>query len=100
VRSKAGALAEFDAAAAEFGKVSGPHVRVTGTAVHLGVSSGENATDAIALASKVDSLFATLKTILNGVSAAGPTGAALSLAANAAWPTGVPSTASAVVKSK
>lgn len=104
VRSKAAALAEFDAAAAEFGKVGGLHVRVTGTAVHLGVNSGESATDAVALASKVDAQLSALKTTLAAwTPVPGDGGAALKaalatlFAPPSSWPASV---ASAVVKSK
>lgn len=71
---------------ATIGKDGGPLVSFTPTAIEL---AGSN--DAVALASKVDKAFATLTTLLTGVSASGPTGAAISAAFVAAqtalqWP--------------
>lgn len=62
VRSKAGALAEFDSGAMRLGKVGGLGIRIKAGEVHLGVGHNTDATDAIALASKVNAELSKLKT--------------------------------------
>lgn len=65
VRSKAGALAEFDASNARFGKVGGPGVTLRSGEVHLGVNHNELAADAVACANKVKTELDALITSFN-----------------------------------
>lgn len=51
VRPKAGALSEYDGDAIQLGKVGGPRVRVKSDSVHLGVNTGEDATEKAVLGS-------------------------------------------------
>lgn len=53
VRAQPDALQEFDDSRQVMGKISGPRIAISGSAIHLGVDHNENASDAIALASKV-----------------------------------------------
>lgn len=64
VRSRAGALAEFDAGGARLGAEGGVGVQVRSGEVHLGVEAGANAADAVALASKVEAELARLADVL------------------------------------
>jgi hypothetical protein len=65
VRSKAGALAEFDAVHAWLGSAGGVGVSVREREVHLGVTHGANAVDAVALASKVEARLSALEGAMN-----------------------------------
>lgn len=64
VRSKAGALAEFDTGAMRLGKVGGVGIRIKAGEVHLGVAHNADAANFVALANLVDQNFNALKTAL------------------------------------
>lgn len=51
VRPKAGKLSEYDADAIQLGKSGGPRVRVKADTVHLGVNSGQDASESAVLGS-------------------------------------------------
>jgi hypothetical protein len=65
VRSKAGALAEFDTGAVRLGKVGGTGIRIKTGEVHLGVGHNEDAANFVALANLVKSEIDALRSYVS-----------------------------------
>lgn len=67
VSPKPDALTEFDEKRAVFGKQGGKRIALTDNEIHLGVGHNEDATDAVALASKVMDNLNALKDTINSL---------------------------------